>query len=44
MPAIEQTFGPAFVAADGSLDRARMRALIFSDEDARRQLEASPIR
>ncbi|AIO41962.1 dephospho-CoA kinase [Burkholderia sp. AU19243] len=40
MPAIEHAFGPDFVAADGSLDRARMRALIFSDDDARRRLEA----
>ncbi|WP_269505755.1 dephospho-CoA kinase [Burkholderia sp. IMCC1007] len=40
MPAIAQAFGPDFVAADGSLDRARMRALIFSDDDARRRLEA----
>ncbi|MGK8204911.1 dephospho-CoA kinase [Burkholderia cenocepacia] len=40
MPAIEQAFGPGFVAADGSLDRARMRTLIFSDDDARRRLEA----
>ncbi|WP_175836868.1 dephospho-CoA kinase [Burkholderia anthina] len=40
MSAIEQAFGPDFVATDGSLDRARMRALIFSDDDARRRLEA----
>ncbi|MDR8728170.1 dephospho-CoA kinase [Burkholderia pseudomultivorans] len=40
MPAIEQAFGPDFVAADGSLDRARMRTLIFSDDEARRRLEA----
>ncbi|KWF24504.1 dephospho-CoA kinase [Burkholderia pseudomultivorans] len=40
MPAIEQAFGPDFVAADGSLDRAGMRTLIFSDDDARRRLEA----
>ncbi|KAB0634657.1 dephospho-CoA kinase [Burkholderia stagnalis] len=40
MPAIEQAFGPRFVAADGSLDRAKMRALIFSDDAARRRLEA----
>ncbi|MEW6346385.1 MAG: dephospho-CoA kinase [Pseudomonadota bacterium] len=36
---IAREFGAAFVAADGSLDRARMRTLIFSDEDARRRLE-----
>ncbi|WGY68886.1 dephospho-CoA kinase [Burkholderia cepacia] len=40
MPAIEQAFGRGFVAADGSLDRAKMRTLIFSDDDARRRLEA----
>ncbi|MGS0895259.1 dephospho-CoA kinase [Burkholderia stagnalis] len=40
MPAIGHAFGPDFVAADGALDRARMRALIFSDDDARRRLEA----
>ncbi|RQQ59080.1 dephospho-CoA kinase [Burkholderia stagnalis] len=40
MPAIEQAFGPRFVAADGSLDRAKMRTLIFSDDAARRRLEA----
>ncbi|KVM59705.1 dephospho-CoA kinase [Burkholderia ubonensis] len=40
MPAIEQAFGPDFVAADGSLDRAKMRALIFGDDAARRRLEA----
>ncbi|KVU01258.1 dephospho-CoA kinase [Burkholderia ubonensis] len=40
MPAIEQAFGPDFVAADGSLDRAKMRTLIFSDDAARRRLEA----
>ncbi|WP_431821363.1 dephospho-CoA kinase [Burkholderia sp. F1] len=40
MPAIEQAFGPDFVAADGSLDRAKMRTLIFSDDAARRRLES----
>jgi len=39
MAQIAREFGAAFVAADGSLDRARMRTLIFSDEDARRRLE-----
>ncbi|XDJ36268.1 MAG: dephospho-CoA kinase [Burkholderia sp.] len=37
---IAAAFGPAFVAADGSLDRAKMRALVFSDEAARKRLEA----
>jgi dephospho-CoA kinase len=40
MPAIAREFGTSFVAADGSLDRARMRELVFSDETARRRLEA----
>jgi dephospho-CoA kinase len=39
MAQIASEFGAAFVAADGSLDRARMRALIFSDDEARRRLE-----
>jgi dephospho-CoA kinase len=39
MAQIAGEFGAAFVAADGSLDRARMRTLIFSDENARRRLE-----
>ncbi|MGZ2743623.1 dephospho-CoA kinase [Burkholderia stagnalis] len=40
MPSIEQVFGAGFVAADGSLDRAKMRTLIFSDDAARQRLEA----
>ncbi|RKP48524.1 dephospho-CoA kinase [Pararobbsia silviterrae] len=40
MPAIEATFGADFVTAEGALDRARMRALVFSDDSARRKLEA----
>jgi dephospho-CoA kinase len=40
MPAIEAAFGREFVAADGSLDRARMRALVFSDLDAKHRLES----
>jgi dephospho-CoA kinase len=40
MPQIREQFGPQFVAADGSMDRARMRALVFSDESARKRLEA----
>ncbi|WOD17596.1 dephospho-CoA kinase [Paraburkholderia kirstenboschensis] len=39
MPQIAAEFGSAFVAADGSLDRARMRALVFSDDAARKRLE-----
>ncbi len=40
MPAIAAEFGGSYVAEDGSLDRARMRALVFSDETARKRLEA----
>ncbi|MDR7331089.1 dephospho-CoA kinase [Roseateles asaccharophilus] len=40
MPAIAQQFGSHFVTADGALDRDRMRALAFSDSDAKRRLEA----
>ncbi|AJZ57734.1 dephospho-CoA kinase [Paraburkholderia fungorum] len=39
MPQIAAEFGDSFVAADGSLDRARMRTLVFSDEAARKRLE-----
>jgi len=38
--AIAAAFGPEFIAADGALDRARMRALAFGDAQARRRLEA----
>jgi len=37
---IEHKFGPQFIAADGSLDRAQMRHLVFSDPSARKDLEA----
>ncbi|CAG4917656.1 dephospho-CoA kinase [Paraburkholderia gardini] len=40
MPSIARAFGPSFVAQDGSLDRTRMRALVFSDDTARSRLEA----
>ncbi len=40
MPAIRAQFGGAVIAADGSLDRAAMRARVFSDIAARQQLEA----
>ncbi|SDQ59556.1 dephospho-CoA kinase [Paraburkholderia tuberum] len=39
MPHIAAAFGAQFVAPDGSLDRARMRTLVFSDETARKRLE-----
>jgi dephospho-CoA kinase len=38
--AIEARFGSAVVAPDGTLDRARLRAVVFADPDARHALEA----
>ena len=38
--AIRRQFGADFIDANGALDRTRMRALAFSDPDARRRLEA----
>jgi dephospho-CoA kinase len=40
MPLIESTFGPEYVAANGSLDRAKMRTRVFSDNAAKAQLES----
>lgn len=40
MAEIASAFGPSVVAADGSLDRAAMRALAFSDPAARNRLES----
>ena len=40
MKAIAAEFGKDYVLPDGSLDRARMRALVFSESDAKRRLEA----
>ena len=40
MPALERAFGREFVRDDGSLDRARMRALVFGDADAKHKLES----
>lgn len=40
MPALRQRFGDDVAAPDGALDRARMRALVFADPDAKRALEA----
>lgn len=37
---IRQAFGDAVIAPDGRMDRAAMRALAFSDPDARRRLES----
>ena len=40
IPAIIQQFGPEYVSVDGSLDRARMRELVFKDTLAKGRLEA----
>ncbi len=40
IPAIAAHFGADFIAADGSLDRARMRAHVFAQPAARQELEA----
>jgi dephospho-CoA kinase len=37
---IEKQFGPDFISADGSLNRDRMRALVFAKPEARKSLEA----
>jgi len=39
MPEIIKAFGAAVAAADGSMDRAAMRRLVFGNPDARKQLE-----
>ncbi|KFI07165.1 dephospho-CoA kinase [Massilia sp. BSC265] len=40
MPALLAEFGIAFATPEGALDRAKMRALVFSDDTARARLEA----
>jgi len=37
---IQKSFGSNFITADGKLDRKKMRSMIFSDIDSRKQLEA----
>ena len=37
---IAKQFGPSFLRADGTLDRPRMRAHVFSDTQSRKTLEA----
>lgn len=37
---VVEAFGDGVLAADGSLDRARMRSLVFDDAEARKRLEA----
>jgi dephospho-CoA kinase len=39
MPAIRAIFGDAVATADGALDRAAMRAIVFADPPARKRLE-----
>lgn len=38
--AVVEAFGPEVLAADGTLDRAALRRLVFADDAARRRLEA----
>ncbi len=40
IPAIAAAFGEEYLTPQGALDRAKMRAQVFADEKARRQLEA----
>lgn len=40
MAAIRAEFGDAAAGADGALDRAAMRAIVFNDPSARKRLEA----
>ena len=40
IPNIQKSFGSNFIAADGKLDRKKMRSMIFSDINSRKQLEA----
>jgi dephospho-CoA kinase len=40
LPAIVEAFGPAMIAEDGAMDRARMRALVFEQPGERARLEA----
>jgi len=37
---IEKQFGPDFIAADGALNREKMRSLVFAKPEARKSLEA----
>ena len=39
LPALRQRFGDDVAGADGALDRAKMRSLVFADPDAKRALE-----
>src|SRR4051812_39097261 len=37
---VVEAFGPEVLAADGEMDRAKVGAIVFADEDRRRALEA----
>ena len=37
---VVEAFGEGVLAADGTLNRARLREIVFSDEEARQRLEA----
>ncbi|MFP5467690.1 MAG: dephospho-CoA kinase [Gammaproteobacteria bacterium] len=39
IPLIAEVFGPEYVAADGAMDRQRMRERVFQDPSAKRTLE-----
>lgn len=40
IPNIQKSFGSNYITADGQLDRKKMRSMIFSNTDSRKQLEA----
>jgi len=40
LPAIREAFGDGYFLPDGALDRRALSEMVFSDENARRQLEA----
>ena len=40
IPFIEEKFGKSFIAADGSMDRAKMRDLVFNNPEAKKLLES----
>lgn len=40
IPALRQAFGDTIIASDGSLDRAKVRAMVFADPGQRLKLEA----
>lgn len=40
LAAIVERFGPEVLAADGTLDRRRLRSIVFADDASRRWLEA----